>query len=147
MAILSLSMIDAQGYTTAKRIELVPEELLADYMAVAVQVCTDLAAVSELQVFKAQLILPVAGTPYGSVGAAGYVDKGCTITGLVDGGGGKKASVKIPSPEAAGVNADGTIDLANGAVAAFLAHFESDGDCLLSDGEDIASWLRGLVDR
>jgi hypothetical protein len=139
-------MIDAQGYTTNKRIELATQVDPADYLVVADQLATDLAAVTELQIIKLQVIIPVAGPPYGLVGANSYVDKGCTITGLVDGGGGKKASVKVPSPEAGFVNPDGSI-LLTGAMATFLAHFEAAGDCLLSDGEDIASWIRGLVDR
>jgi hypothetical protein len=102
--------------------------------------------VSELQIVKAQLLLPVAGCPYGAVGAAGKISKGCTISGYVDGGDGKKASVKIPSPEAAFVNPDGTI-LLTGGMATFLAHFEAAGDCFLSDGEDIESWIRGLEDK
>jgi hypothetical protein len=139
-------MLDAQGYTCNKRIELVTQALPADYLTVADQICVDLAAVTELQIIKAQVIIPIVGTPYGAVGANSYVDKGCTISGLIDGGGGKKASLKIPSPEATFVNADGTIDL-TGAMATFLAHFEPAGDALLSDNEDISSWLRGLVDR
>jgi hypothetical protein len=139
-------MKDHVSFTTAKRIELVPQVLLADYMAVCAQVCTDLAAVSELQIVKAQLILPVAGTPYGTAGEDGFIGKGCTSSGWVDEGNGKKASLKIPSPEAGFVNADGTI-LLTGGMATFLAHFEDAGDCFLSDGEDIESWIRGLVDK
>lgn len=143
---VSLTLLDKQGYTTTKRFELVAGEC-ADLLVVAAALATDLAAVSECQVIKATMLVEVPGAPFGAVGAAAYVDKGCTITGWVDGVPGKKASVKIPSPESTFVDTDGTIKIGEALMVTFLAHFLDGGDALLSDGEDIDSWIGGKVDK
>jgi hypothetical protein len=146
-ALLSLTLVDKQGYTMNKRIELATEVDPADYLINGAAIATDLAAVSECQIIKATVQIAVPGAPFGLVGAAAYVDKGATITGWVDGIPGKKASTKIPSPESTFVNTDGTIKMTEALMIAYLAHYLAAGDALLSDGESIDAWIGGKVDK
>ena len=45
------------------------------------------------------------------------------------------------------VNPDGTLDLTDADLAAYLAMFEEDADFFLSDGEQIETWIKGTLDR
>lgn len=79
-----------------------------------------------------------------SVTAGANLDEGITIS--VDLGGGKRAALKIPTPEGAYINTDGTVDMANALITAVEAHYTA-GKVLISDGETVLDFLSGKLDR
>lgn len=145
MAKMSVTMQDAYGRTTHRTYGLVAQVDLATYASVAAAFLAALEDVTDLGVTRADLILPVLSPEFDAIAGAN-VDVGATASGLIEGGGGKKAAMKIPGIKAALVNADGSVPI-TGDVATFLAEFEDAADWNLSDGEQIASWIRATLDR
>jgi hypothetical protein len=144
---LSLSLVDDYGRTTRRTYEMVTQADLAAYETAVAAVLVDLAAVTDLGVVRADLVIEDISAGF-AVTADANVDVGATFTGYVEGGGGKKASHKLPGIKESLVGADGSIPL-TGVVAAWLTDFEADGANLLliSDGEEIDYWLAGALDR
>ena len=70
-----------------------------------------------------------------------------SITALIDGAGNKKANLSIPSPSIT-IFQDTTGDAADlvdgAAVATYLALFQTGGELLISDGEVLGDFLRGI---
>jgi hypothetical protein len=143
---LSLTLVDAYGRTTKRIIGMEDQALLADYETAAAALLTDLAAVSDLGVVKADLIINVSGAEQTDPVAGANVDVGGTFSGWIALGDGKKASLKVPGIKPALVSADGTIPIVDD-VADYLANWETTGDFNLSDGEQIDSWIRGALDK
>lgn len=143
---LSLTLVDDYGRTTKRVIGMEDQVLLADYNTAAAALLTDLAAVSDLGVVKADLIINVEGAEQTDPDTGANVDVGGTFSGWIALGDGKKASLKIPGVKAALVSSDGSIPI-TGDIAAYLANWESTGDFNLSDGEQIDSWIRGALDK
>lgn len=143
---VSVTMIDDYGRTTKRVYEIETQVDLATYTAAVAALLVDIQAVSDLGVVRADLILDGITAGY-AVTAGANVDVGATFSGLIDGGNGKKASLKLPGIKAAVVNADGTVDLTDADVIAYLANWLTAGDYMLSDGETISSWLRGTLDK
>jgi len=144
----TVQLIDADKRTTVRRFML---GSVADEAAAKTQVAafvTLLKAVTLCGVTKATILLPVTISP--TAGAAGSnVDAGATVTGWVTEYV-KKATVKFPDPDATARKGDGSIDLADAGVAAFLAQFvTTDNKCYVSDGEKIidSGWIKGKLDR
>jgi len=144
---LSCRMGDAYGRTTNRVYGMETQALLADYVTAYTAFLTALAAVTDLSLIKADLIIPVSGQDW-AVTAGANLDTGATASGWIDAGLGKKASMKIPGIKAALVSADGTVAL-SGATITFLDEFLSTGDFNLSDGEqiEVAGWIRATLDR
>jgi len=140
-------MGDAYGRTTNRVYGMETQSLLADYVTAYTAFLTALAAVTDLSLIKADLIIPVSGQDWAVTGGAN-LDTGATASGWIDAGLGKKASMKIPGIKAALVSADGTVAL-SGATITFLNEFLSTGDFNLSDGEqiEVAGWIRATLDR
>lgn len=59
----------------------------------------------------------------------------------------KRANLKVPGPEAAIRNVDGTLDVADVIVTNFIANFQSGGDFLISDGELVDAVISGRLDK
>lgn len=146
MPILSVALVDSYQRETRKLFEMETQADLATYLATAAAFLTDLLAVTQLGLVRADIIIP-SGVAGSAPAAGSNVDDGVTISGYSTDGNGAKASVKIPGPETAYINADGTVDVENVALAEYLAHFEAAGAFTVSDGETIASWIRGQLDR
>lgn len=145
MPILSVTLRDAFGRTTNKRFEIEEQALLADYSSVIAAFIPTLEAVTDLGVAKVDLLLPQEG--YESTPAAGSnVDVGATFSGLLAAGNGKKGSVKLPGVTLSLVDPDGSVPI-TGATGTWLANFETAGDFMISDGETVDSWVRGLLDK
>lgn len=146
---LSLTLRDGFDRETVKRIEFQDKLLLENYVLNANGLMTDLAAITDLQIVRAAMVLtdglslPVTD-PTGS-----NVDVGGTFVGQVEAGDGKKAAHKVPGIKMDLVGPGGVIDVADEDVAAYLTHFETDGDndFYLSDGETIEEWLIGTLDK
>lgn len=142
---LSVTMVDDYGRTTKRLYEMDEQADLATYGSVITGFLTALAAVTDLGVVRADLLLPgiVAGF---AVTAGANVDVGATFQGFIEGGDGKKASLKLPGIKASLVYDDGSVAI-SGAIATWLAEFEDGEEFMLSDGEQIDSWIRGALDR
>jgi hypothetical protein len=147
MPFLSLTFADAYQRETTKRIELKTQADLAGYTAAANAVFNALATITDLVAVRADLVignfLPLAG----SAVPPANVDVGGTFQAELAGEANRKASHKVPGIKAAYVGAQGTIDVANVDIAAYLANYLDAGECLLSDGESVGSWLKGTLDR
>lgn len=149
MPFFSLTLADDYGRTTRKLIELAGETLLADYVTVAAAFMTATEAVTDLAVIRCDLVIDNIDPGF-ALTAGANVDVGATFTGYIYGGGnGKKASLKLPGIKAAMLNGDGTVDMADAAIIAFLAYWleATPAVCQLSDGEEISSWIRGKLDK
>lgn len=143
---ISVKFIDAYGRTSTKRLELTTEVVAtaitdAVLVAEALETCTDCGLLACTVLFDAA-VTPTAAT------AGGNLDAGASIQGLLTGTPAKYATLKIPAPLAAYVNGDGTIDLENVTLAAFLDYYtEATIKLDISDGETVDSWVRGTLDR
>jgi len=144
-AYLSCTLQDSYGRTTKRVYEMDSQLLLADYDTAATAFGLALADVTDLALIRADLIVP-AIIPGFAVTAGANVDVGATFQGLVVDGNGKKASVKLPGIKAALVDSDGTVEI-TGDIATWLAEFTDGEDFMLSDGEQIDSWIKGTLDR
>lgn len=143
---LSFVMIDAYGRHTNRKYEVETQALKADYGTLATAFAAEIEAISDLGVESVTLLRPL-GVSH-AVTAGANVDVGATFNGLLSGGEGKHASIKMPGFKAAKVDPDGSIDIEDADVEAFLDRFlTAAGDFLLSDGEQMASWTRGVLDR
>jgi hypothetical protein len=116
-------------------------------IAAAAAISTALEAVTDLAMIRADWIVRAVDAGF-AVTAGANVDVGGTVSGLLHDGNGKKGSLKIPGLKAEFVNPDGTIDLEDSDVAAYLALFEEDGGiAYISDGEQVDSWIKGALDK
>ena len=146
MPYLSLTFMDDYGRTTVRRVEIEEQNALLDYSTLATDVTGKYNAITDLALVRTDLVLNMGDTA--AVVAGANVDVGATFQGLLSGGENKKASLKIPGIKAAFVGPDGTIDITQAEIAAYLDEFLTvGGDCLLSDGEQIESWLSGRLDK
>lgn len=144
-AYLSCTLGDAYGRTTKRLYEMDAQTLLADYVTVAGAFKAALQSVTDLQLVRADLLIPAIITGF-AVTAGANVDVGATFSGFIKDGDGKKASLKLPGVKASLVDADGSVEI-TGVIATWLAEFEDGDDFMLSDGEQIDSWIRGTLDR
>jgi hypothetical protein len=144
----SLSMIDDYGRTRRMLIEAEQKALYADQVTLLTAFLTDLAAVTDLGVVRADIVYTAAASGF-AVTSGANKDVGATFSGLIEGGNGKKASLKLPGIKATLVETDGSVDVADATVAEYLAYWVHDtpGELLLSDGEDIDYWLSGSLDE
>jgi hypothetical protein len=146
MPYFSLSFVDAYGRQASKRIEVEELTLLADYQAAATAIAGDLAAITDLGLLRMDLVISM-GEDF-AVTAGANRDTGATFSGYLYGGEGKKASWKLPGIKPAKVDADGSIDITDTEVKAMLDRFlQASGNLMLSDGEQIDSWISGTLDR
>ncbi|GAG76294.1 unnamed protein product [marine sediment metagenome] len=143
---LSCVFIDSKGRHTNRRYEVETQTLKADYGTLATAFAAEIEAITDLGLVSVTLLRPL-GVSF-AVTAGANVDVGATFNGLVYDGEGKQASLKMPGFKDALVDDDASIDLDDADVAAFLDRFlQAAGDFLLSDGEQMASWTRGTLDR
>lgn len=143
---LSFVFIDSYGRHTNRRYEVETQTLKADYGTLATAFAAEIEAISDLGLESVTLLRPL-GVSH-AVTAGANVDVGATFNGLLSGGEGKHASIKMPGFKASLVDPDGSIDITDADVDAFLDRFlTAAGDFLLSDGEQMASWTRGTLDR
>lgn len=144
---LSCRLSDAYGRSTHRSYGMETQTLLADYVTAYTAFLTALQAVTDLALEKLDLVIQVSGEEWAAT-AGVNLDTGATASGLIDGGLGKRGSMKIPGIKPALVAADGKVAI-TGAVATFLGEFETGDDFNLSDGEQIAvgGWTRASLDR
>jgi len=144
--LLSLTMQDSYGRQTRRIIEVAVQTTVAEMITAAGVLSTALEAVTDLQLIRADWIVRAVDAGFAAQ-AGSNVDVGGTVSGLLTDGNGKKGSLKIPGIKAALVNTDGTIKLEDTDMAAYLALFEAAGGSFISDGETVASWIKGTLDK
>lgn len=148
MPYLSLTLRDDFGRETVKRFELVPQSTLAEYDDACEAIVDALALITDLGIVRHDLVLTAFVSGGGTIAEGANVDVGATFVGEIDGGNGKKASHKVPGIHMTYVGADGSIDVTQEDIAAYLGLFlDGTGVCLISDGEDMDVWLTGRLDR
>lgn len=139
---ITLEAVDYYGRVTTKRFGN-DRSLVADALTDAGALVTAFLAVSLAGTVKHSITVETAAANAASSGA--NVDAGATIHCLLADGTGY--AVKIPAPDPAILGADGSVDLTNEAVIAYVALFKSGGHFTVSDGELIASMRYGELDR
>ena len=142
---VTMSLTDSYGRTARKTVEIDEQLSLADYITATQSYVNALQAVTDLGLVRADLIVEGIVSGFAAVAGAN-VDTGATFSGWIQDGDGKKASHKVPGIKPALVSADGSIAL-TGAVGTYLTEFENGEDFLLSDGEQISSWIKGSLDK
>lgn len=141
---LHVTLDDAYGRTTARVYGMEEETTLAQMQTDAAELLAALEAVTDLGCVKATISFEVTSPEWDEVALAS-VDRGATFSGWIIAGQ-KKASLKIPGIKLSLVGADGSV-ADSGVTATFLDLFESADVYNLSDGEQVASWIRGALDR
>lgn len=144
MTILAtVNLVDSYGRPTTKRLE-TETDVLATAQAAVSALLTDLAAVTDLQCLSVGYSFKDGTQIFAGV-AGSNVDVGATFRlRLVSG---NVAAYKVPGFPASLVEANGSIDPADVAVAAYFDNFLAAGDFTVSDGESITEVLSGELDR
>lgn len=146
MPFLSISYEDDYGRRTVRKYEMETQVDLAAYQAAAVAFVAAVQAITDLAAVRVDLILDGVTAGF-AVTAGANVDVGATFQGLITDGNGKKASHKVPGIKPALVGTDGSIDITQVTVDAYLDQFLAAGAYMLSDGETISEWLKGALDK
>ena len=139
----TILMRDAFQRKTRKTLE-TKTDVLATAQAAVTAFLTNLNPCCDLEVEAVSYSLKDA-TQVLAGEAGSNVDVGATFRGRVASG--EIATLKIPGFPIAKVGANGYIDLADVDVAALLDNWEGAGQFTLSDGESIASWIDGSLDK
>lgn len=117
-------------------------EFLAAQTA-AGDLATDLAALSEMEILYYNVGLKTVYSD--TADADANVDEGVTFT--VEKADNEDATVKVPAPIPGIFNVDGTVDMTNAAVTAFLSNFQAGGSFTISDGEKAVNLVKGRLDK
>jgi hypothetical protein len=146
---LILTFRDGFQRESTRRIEMTDQVLLADYIANCNLLLNELADVTDLAIVKAAMRITDGLILPGGDGAGSNIDVGATFQGELGGGDGKKGILRIPGFPLAKVGGDGSIDLEDADVAAYLDLFGTppNNKFRISDGEYVAAWLRGTLDK
>lgn len=143
-------MQDDHGRRTRKQyqtIDYAGVDAGADFLsalAAAQALSTSLAVLSELAILA--LSIRYEETVVDGVTSGANKDEGATLT-VSKVGTTKRATMKVPGPQAGVRNADGSIDVTAVAVTDFIAHFQTGGDFLISDGEVVDDVILGKLDK
>lgn len=144
-AYLHLTLEDSKGRTTKRKVGLETEALLATYLTNITAFCAALDAITDLALIKTVLAIDVTGDEF-VVTAGANVDVGGKMSGWLDTTPARKASLGLPGLKDALSDSDGSID-DTGAVATYLDLFESADICNLAHGFQVATWIKGTLDR
>jgi hypothetical protein len=144
-AFVTMRVLDAYGRTKSKRVGLVSTD--------ATQGETDKATI--IGAYAAVMDGHIMSSTYsgqddhaGSPVAGSNVDTGVTVSCQLAGRP-ERAPLKWPTPKAAIINPDGTLDLTNVAVQAVEALYVTATPAIatLSDGETIDGFVSGMLDK
>lgn len=139
----TLIMRDSFERKTRKRLE-TETDVYATAAAAVDGFLTDLNPCTDLTV--EYVVYQMRNTTQTQAGeASSNVDQGATFRGRVSSG--EIATVKIPGFPLSKVGPNGYIDLTDADVAALLDNWEGAGAFTLSDGETIAEWIDGQLDK
>ena len=145
---LSVSLMDYGENVTHKRWQMTAATS-ADAITEAAAVVTALEAVTDAEVTGYTIELGYVEDAFALPTVVNPVSVVASITALVEGAGSKKVNLSIPSPTIGifqgptGDDAD-IVDIDDTDLDTYLALFDSTGELYVSDGEQIASALRGI---
>jgi hypothetical protein len=140
---------DAYGRKTRKLLE---TEVISDVdlptefntaAGYAAAMATALANLSEAELLWYTIAYEVVYAD--TVDAGANVDEGVTF--VCEKGDGKNGVIKVAAPINAIFNVDGSVDLTDGVVTAFLNQFLVGGGFTFSDGENVTQILSGRLDK
>lgn len=137
-------MVDAYQRPARKTFETV--DTIADEteaLAAAAALATDLANLTMLDILAYTVSRRTVYTD--TVDAGANRDAGVTFT--LRKSDNYKDDIKVPGPVLGIFDGDGSVDLADAAVTAFIANFLTGGDFTFSDGEQATSLLSGSLDE
>ena len=143
---LSVQLIDSRGRVTRRNYQIDEQVDLAAYLAVTASFAGYLQAVTDLGLTRADLVLPASTITPWAAEAQSNVDVGATFVGMIHDKDFKRASHKLPGVKMSLVAGDGTVQI-TGAISTYLNEFSYGEDFLISDGEQIGTWLRGKLDK
>lgn len=141
---VAVDLVDA--YERSARKEFYTVSTMADHasaVAAAASLMSDLANLTELRILSYTVGERTVYTD--TVDAGANKDEGVTLTMRKSNN--YKDSIKVPGPINAIFNADGTVDLTDAAVTAFVANFLTGGDFTFSDGEQATELVKGVLDK
>jgi hypothetical protein len=138
---VSVSLVDAYGRPATKHFD-VNAATHGDAVTAAGALMTDLAGVTELRILS--YVIGERVTYTDTVDAGANRDEGVTFS--VRTADNEKAVIKVPGPVNAIFNGDGSVDLTDGAVTAFIANYLA-GTVLVDDGETVTELISGRLDK
>jgi hypothetical protein len=138
---LTVQLEDDYGRGATKRFEADVLDFAAMQTAVTAFL-TDLAAMTKLAIITYTIAQKQSYTDSALSGA--NRDAGVTLSVRKDDGG--KAVLKVPDPVSGVVLGDGSVDLTDANVVAYVDNWIS-GDFKISDGEDVTALLSGKLDE
>jgi hypothetical protein len=138
---LSVSLVDAYGRSASKRFDIVAATQ-PDAITLAGGFMADLALITELRILWYDVSERVVYSD--SVDTGANRDEGVTFSVRTEDN--EKAVIKVPGPINGMFNADGSVDLTDGGVAAFIANYLA-GDVLVDDGEVVTELISGRLDK
>lgn len=143
---LTVSLVDGGANTTSKTFELTAATLAAA-VTDAATILSRLAAVTQADIsgynigerFVEDAVVLTAGV---------QIENRARVTGYIEGAGLKKANIDIPAPvdgimQGTTGSAANTVDLADGALTAYLSTFQAGGLATISDGEVLGTLISG----
>lgn len=140
---ITFTLLDAYGRTTTRRYgnnrSLMADALTDSATMVGLLEAISLSAVSKYSIAS---VVPVA-SPSPEAGANN--DAGCTIHCRMDNA--KLVGLKVPAIDPAKVEADGSIDIADSDVAAFVGAFATGAHWRVSEGNYISLAVSAELDR
>jgi len=145
---LSVTLMDYGENETHKRWKMTATTA-AGAVTDAATVITALEAVSDAEVTGYVIEQAYVEDAFALPSVVNPVSVIASITALIDGAGSKKANLSIPSPNigifqgATGDAAD-VVDGTDPAIEAYLALFQDAGELLVSDGETLGDFLKGI---
>lgn len=141
----SATLEDSRGRTTKRVYGMETQALLADYLTAITGFVTALTAVTDLGLVKATLLIDVLGEEFAFV-ADSNIDVGATASAWLDTTPARKGTVKVPGIKMTLISSDGSMPI-TGAVATFLAMFETADDFNIAQGQQVDSWIKGALDK
>lgn len=146
---VNVTLQDAYGRKTRKRFE--TEDIsgadegakFITALAAAVSLMTNLGALSEADILYYSVGTEITYTDTADAGA--NIDEGITLVASKDDN--KQGVLKVPAPVNSVVNADGTVDLTDALVTAYVAEFQAGGEFTFSDGEKVVALISGRLDK
>lgn len=139
---VTFTLRDAFSRTTTKKLTNT-QTLLADAITDTATMLGYLEALSDCAVVKTSI---AQITTYSTSPAAGAnVDAGATIHARLNNG--KLAPVKVPGVDLDIINADGSVDLTDGAVTNLETALGSGGTWTISEGNTVSNFESGELDR
>ncbi len=139
---LTLTLEDAFKRKSVRRFDVEAADF-ATALTNAATFASDYADIADAQILKYEVGQPFEYSD--TIVAGANIDAGITLTMEINNSS-KEAAVKVPSPDLAVVNADGTVNLTHTKITTLMSHFLS-GFVLVSDGEVVTALKRGKLDR